>query len=172
MQEPQSHWFAVFTKPRKEHIALENLERQGFKCFLPLAENPFQQRSRNGCPQIGPLFPRYLFLNAVPEHQNLALVRCSRGVVDLVRFGTKLATLPEKTLELLRSRMDSATGLIRIKSVDFSPGDRVRLFDGPLAGVEGIVKVKNGARRAVLLMELFGRQTTVAVDALLLQRVA
>ena len=28
MQEQQSSWFAVHTKPRQEHIALENLERQ------------------------------------------------------------------------------------------------------------------------------------------------
>ena len=45
MQETQPSWFAVYTKPRQEHIALENLERQGFRCFLPMAVNPYQRRS-------------------------------------------------------------------------------------------------------------------------------
>lgn len=28
-------WYLIYTKIRQERIALENLERQGFECFLP-----------------------------------------------------------------------------------------------------------------------------------------
>ena len=31
-----SNWYLIHTKIRQERVALENLERQGFKCFLPL----------------------------------------------------------------------------------------------------------------------------------------
>ena len=54
MPETQPDWFAVYTKPRQERIALENLERQGFRCFLPMAINPYQRRSARG-PRIEPL---------------------------------------------------------------------------------------------------------------------
>ena len=30
------HWFLIHTKPRQEGIALENLERQGYPCYLPM----------------------------------------------------------------------------------------------------------------------------------------
>ena len=29
------HWYLVHTKPRQEGLALENLERQGYECYLP-----------------------------------------------------------------------------------------------------------------------------------------
>ena len=30
------HWYLIHTKPRQELRALENLERQGYECYLPL----------------------------------------------------------------------------------------------------------------------------------------
>ena len=84
MRSEQANWFTVYTKPRQERIALENLERQGFRCFLPMAVNPYQRRSARG-QRIEPLFPRYLFLNAVADQQSLGPVRSTRGVATLVR---------------------------------------------------------------------------------------
>jgi transcriptional antiterminator RfaH len=168
--EPEiPNWFAVVTKPRQEQIALENLQRQDYKCFLPLAENPYQRRSKKK-KIIEPLFPRYLFLNAVAGTQNLAPVRSTPGVVSMVRFGTELAIVPEHIIKAIKNRICSITGLINIKPVTIKKGDKVRLFDGPLAGVDGIVQERNSENRALILMELLGRPTKVEVDALLLQK--
>jgi len=49
-------------------------------------------------------------------------------------------------------------------------GDKVRVFDGPLAGINGVVADRNSENRALILMELLGRPTKVDVDALMLQR--
>ena len=105
-----AHWFAVFCKPRQEHKALVNLERQGFECFLPMALNPYQKFSRRNEDRTEPLFPRYLFLRAVPEVQNLAAVRSTRGVMDLVRCGRSPIHVP---LVLPRSRSEIPTGVRR-----------------------------------------------------------
>ena len=170
MQVSQPNWFAVVTKPRQEQIALENLQRQDFECFLPLAENPYQRRRKRHRHMIEPLFPRYLFLNAIAGQQNLAPVRSTRGVTTMVRFGTELAVVPESIINAIKSRMDPATGLIRIKPVELKAGDKVRIFDGPLAGISGIVEERSSENRVLILMELMGRPTAVEVDALLLQR--
>ena len=84
------NWFAVYTKPRQEHIALLNLERQSFECYLPMAEGPMQRRGARNKAQHEPLFPRYLFLNADPQRQSLEAVRSTRGDVGLVRAGFEL----------------------------------------------------------------------------------
>ena len=170
MQVSQPNWFAVVTKPRQEQIALENLQRQDFECFLPLADNPYQRRSKRHQRMIEPLFPRYLFLNAIAGQQNLAPVRSTRGVTTMVRFGTELAVVPESIINAIKNRMDPATGLIRIKPVEVEAGDKVRIFDGPLAGISGIVEERSSENRVLILMELMGRSTRVQVDALLLQR--
>ena len=170
MQESQPNWFAVVTKPRQEQIALDNLQRQDFECFLPLADNPYQRRRKRHQRRIEPLFPRYLFLNAIAGQQNLAPVRSTRGVTTMVRFGTELAVVPESIINAIKNRMDPATGLIRIKPVEVEAGDKVRIFDGPLAGISGIVQERSSENRVLILMELMGRSTRVELDALLLQR--
>lgn len=161
-------WFAVFTKPRQERLALTHLERQRFRCFLPMAENPFQRR----CGQsrgAEPLFPRYLFLQALPRTQNLSLVRSTRGVVGLVRAGFELVQVPPAVIAALKSRQDEVSGLVQLAPDDVQPGQRVRVFDGPLAGLEGVFRERCSATRSLLLMSILGRESTVEVDSLLLQ---
>ena len=87
----------------------------------------------------------------------------------MVRFGTELAVVPDSIIRAIKNRIDPTTGLIQIKPVEVKTGDKVRVFDGPLAGVTGIVAERNSATRTLILMELLGRQTTVQVDPLLLQ---
>lgn len=159
MSKASPQWFAVFTRPSQERRALVNLERQGFACFLPEVKNT--RRSR-----IEALFPRYLFLNALPGVQSLTPIRSTCGVRGLVRFGEKLATLPEKVVEAIRSRVDSETGLVQMPRAVLAPGDRVRVFAGPMAGMEAIFQADKGLHRVQLLMEMLGGQTTVEVDAL------
>jgi transcription antitermination factor NusG len=50
-------------------------------------------------------------------------------------------------------------------------GDKVKVFDGPLAGLMGIFKECKGENRALLLMNMLGAESTVEVDSLLLQKV-
>ena len=172
MKPGKANWFAVVTKPRQEQIALENLQRQGFECFLPMAENPYQRRSKKQQKIIEPLFPRYLFLKAIAESQNLAPVRSTQGVIGMVRFGTELAVIPEQIIDAIKQRITPETGLIKIQAIQIKPGDKVKVFDGPLSGLTGIVQEKNSDRRTIILMELLGRPTKVQVESTLLQRTA
>jgi transcriptional antiterminator RfaH len=165
-------WFAVYTKPRQEQIALFNLESQSFECYLPMAEDPHQRGSARNKTRLEPLFPRYLFLNAAPEVQSLATVRSTRGVVGLVRAGFQLIKIPASIIAELKARMDSATGLIPLDSIGLNNGDKVRVFDGPFAALEGVFKEHRGRTRSLLLLEILGRETAVEIDARLLQRVS
>ena len=167
----QASWFAVYTKPRQENTARENLERQGFRCFLPMAVNPYQRRSA-GKPRIEPLFPRYLFLNASAKVQSLGPVRSTRGVANLVRFGMKLVEVPGRIIDLIEQRCDPETGLVQLDPVPVAVGDRVKVFDGPFAGIEGIFRERKGRNRALLLISMLGTESTVEVDSLLLQKIA
>jgi transcriptional antiterminator RfaH len=171
LPESEANWFAVYTKPRQEHIAEENLQRQGFHCFLPQAVNPYQRRTARE-PRIEPLFPRYLFLNAIADQQSLAPVRSTRGVCTLVRFGMQLARVPEFVIEAINRRRDAETGLVQLAPVPVEVGDRVRVFDGPFAGIEGIFRQRKGQDRALLLISMLGTESTVEVEALLLQKIA
>ncbi len=170
MEPGKPNWFAVVSKPRQEQIALENLQRQGFECFLPMAENPYQRRSKKQQRIIEPLFPRYLFLKAIASHQNLAPVRSTTGVLGMVRFGIELAVVPEAVINAIKASLEEDTGLIKIKPVAIKAGDKVRVFDGPLAGISCVVEETKSENRALILMELLGRPTKVEVETIRLQR--
>ena len=161
-----SGWFAVYTKPRQEQSALFNLENQSFECYLPMTEQPDQR----GIIRIEPLFPRYLFMSSDPQRQNMATVRSTRGVVGLVRSGYEMINIPATIIAQLKARMHPASGLISLDSIGLNNGDKVRVFDGPLAALEGVFKERRGRTRSLLLLEILGRETPVEIDTRLLQR--
>jgi transcriptional antiterminator RfaH len=172
MEPARPNWFAVVSKPRQEQTALHHLQRQGFECFLPMAENPYQRRSKKNQKRIEPLFPRYLFLNAIASVQNLAPVRSTQGVVGMVRFGTELAVVSDRIIKAIKQRITPETGLIKIESVQIKPGDKVKVFDGPFTGLDGIVQERNSEHRTIILMKLLGRPTRVQVNTMDLQSTA
>ena len=51
-------WVLIYTKANEEIKANENLQRQGFKTFLPLIA-PANKNSKHK--SLVPVFPRYLF---------------------------------------------------------------------------------------------------------------
>ena len=55
------HWYLVHTKPRQEKCALDNLQRQGYQCYLPTRPSE-KLRQRLLTLADEPLFPRYLFI--------------------------------------------------------------------------------------------------------------
>ena len=73
---------------------------------------------------------------------------------------------------MILPRQDQKTGLVMLDPVPVIAGDRVRVFDGPFTGVEGILEAHTGQQRALILMDLLGTQSTVEVDSMLLQRVS
>ena len=171
MSASGTNWFAVYTKPRQEHIALLNLEGQSVECYLPMAEGRDRHGKATSKAREEALFPRYLFLNADTELQSLASVRSTRGVVGMVRSGFELIKVPDSIIDGLKARMDSATGLVRLQSPALDKGDKVRVFAGPFAALEGVFEEHRGRNRSLLLLEILGRETAVEIDAQLLHRV-
>ena len=82
----------------------------------------------------------------------------------------ELAELPETVINAINNRCDPDTGLVQLDPVPVAPGDKVKVFDGPMAGLEGIFKERKGEKRALLLAKLLGTESTIEVDAMLLQK--
>lgn len=170
MSELSAQWYAIYTKPRQEDTALLNLERQGFKCYLPMAQGSSRTSRSSGAIRTEPLFPRYLFVCAAPAQQDLGLVRSTRGVVGLVRAGFELVTVPASVIKGLKARMDPITGLISLQSKALKRGDIVRIFHGPFAALEGVFAEYRSQSRSLLLMQILGQETAVEMDTCFMQR--
>jgi transcriptional antiterminator RfaH len=156
-------WYLIFTKPRQENLAQENLDRQGFITYLPLAE---QSRRRNGryIKSIEPYFPRYLFIQLNTDTDNWAPIRSTLGVAQMVRFGGVPAVVPDELVSCLKDNDDSE-GLQKVIKRDMSPGDRVEIISGPFAGYEGIYQQQKGAERVAVLLEIVGKSAALTLSA-------
>lgn len=157
------HWYAVCCKPRQEAIAEENLQRQGYRTYLPRIRNARHRRGQ-WVDVIEPLFPRYLFIRINPALRSTAPVRSTRGAVGLVRFGGQPVVIPQEIIESIVQRETPDSGLHQDGRPLFRAGEPVKLEEGPLAGMEGIFVEEDGEKRVIVLLELLGKANKIKVN--------
>ena len=152
-------WYLVYSKPRQEGVAVENLKRQGYDTYLPLIRN---RRRRQGqyVVLVEPMFPRYLFIRLSDQTDNWGPIRSTLGVSSLVRFGELPARVPDGLIDTLQSREDEG-GVQQLETPDFRPGERVRIAEGPMAGYEGIFQARSSKERVVVLLDVVGKAMRV-----------
>ena len=154
-------WYVVHTKPRQEGRALENLQNQGFTCFLPTMQ---VQKLHNQRVQVvtEPMFSRYLFIQLDDQSQNWGPIRSTLGVSKLVSFGPQPAKVPPEFVAFLKEAPPETLDRM------FAPGDNVQVAAGPLQGLEGKYLAHDGETRAFVLIELLGQpqKIAMAVEAL------
>ena len=155
-------WYLIYTKPRQENLARENLERQGFVTYLPLSE---QTRRRNGryIKIIEPYFPRYVFIQLNTDTDNWAPIRSTLGVSQMVRFGGLPAVVPDDLITCLKENDDS-NGVQELIEQELSPGDRVVIINGPFAGYEGIYQQQKSTERVAVLLDIVGKNTALTLS--------
>ncbi len=155
------HWYLVHTKPKQEKCALENLQRQGFQCYLPTLPS---EKLRQGSLTVAdePLFPRYLFirLGQGDSAPSWAPIRSTKGVSRLVSFGVEPAKVADSLVAALRALEASVQAEPERL---FKHGERVRLTEAPFAGIEGIYQMADGESRVMVLIELLSKQVRVRV---------
>jgi transcriptional antiterminator RfaH len=156
------HWYAVQTKPRQENTAEEHLSRQGYGAYLPRVLVRKRKRDK-WMKVVEPLFPRYLFIQVDPELLSLAPVRSTMGVAGLVRFGHELRPVPDGVIACLKAAENVETDQLHADEWPHQPGDRVEVLEGPFAGLTGIFQLATGEERALLLIDLLGRENSVHV---------
>jgi transcriptional antiterminator RfaH len=158
-------WYLVHTKPLREALAQENLERQGFEVYFPRLGHCVRW-AKQSKQRVTALFPRYLFLKLDEGRQSLRPVHSTLGVGTVVRFGFQYAIVPEAVICELQRRANPDTGLHQLTGIPgLVRGAKVRVGAGAFDGLEGIFQRSAGAARVVVLLSLLGQETTVHVQA-------
>jgi transcriptional antiterminator RfaH len=164
------HWYLVHTKPRQEKRALQNLEQQGYECYLPTMP---VERLRHDHLDITrePLFPRYLFIRLSMDNsaKSWGPIRSTLGVNRIVSFGSEPARINDNLISLLKLQ---ETTLHDEPKRLFSPGDRVQLTAGAFAGIEGIYQMADGEQRVMVLIELLSKPVAIPAHPATLRKVS
>lgn len=153
------HWYALFTKPKKEHQVHALLKESGIEAYLPTVKRKVKRRDR---PDRIVYFPCYLFAHLDFEATPRSSIDWMPGVRSIVSFGDRPAIVPEEMVELLRTRLEDIedVGYGRLKK-----GDQVRIKSGPLRDLEAVFDQSlSQAQRVRILLQVMGRVTPVEID--------
>lgn len=147
---------------------MENFDNQGFRCFLPTI---FVERLHSGRRAMvsEPLFPRYLFVYLEAGRSNWSVIRSTRGVSHLVRFGGLAASVPSALIEALAEKSAQKKEL-------FDAGDPLKVIDGPFVGLEAellrLYEAPDGEARVVILMDILTRPQKISLPASVVRKAA
>lgn len=152
-------WYLIYSKPRQERIARENLQRQSYEVYLPLIHQRIRRQART-VNQIVPMFPRYLFIHLDNQTDNWKPLRSTLGVARMVAFGNDPAIVPNQLINQLKER-EGTDGVHLIPDKKLTRGSTVRIIDGVLAGYEAIFEARNSRERVTLLLQIAGQPVPV-----------
>jgi len=158
MSSGNSAWYALSVAPRKEKIIAHTLRTKGFEDFLPLYSSSRQWSDRIKKLER-PLFPGYVFCRFDPQARGPIVM--TPGVMAIVGFGKLPEPIPDSEISALQTVC--RVGLDAIPYPNPKVGSRVRMLEGPLKGLEGIL-VEDKKTRLILSVTLLQRSVAVEID--------
>lgn len=158
-QNVKRSWYALRVKSRHENTVAAHLQARGFSSFLPFYK--CRRRWSDRFKEIElPLFPGYVFcqFNALNRMPILSVP----GTVHVVGAGK--TPVPVEPAEIAAIQAAVKSGLPSQPCPFLRIGQKVRIEDGPLCGVEGILTDFKGHQRLVLSISLLRRSVAVQVN--------
>ncbi len=164
MADAARHWYALYTLPQNEKSVSAHLALREIESYLPTYETVRRWKNRQRVKLSLPLFPSYLFIH-IPRRERGRVLDCP-GVVRMVGNSLGPIAISEETIEFLRSDLCSGRAEPYRELV---VGERVRIKDGAMRGVEGTLTRKNDKLRFILTVEMIQQHVAVEIDACYLE---
>lgn len=155
----EPRWYAVYTRANHEKRVAEQLTTRHVEHFLATYSSVRRWKDRRVKLQL-PLFPGYVFV--CMELRNRVRVLQIPGIARLVGFGGVPTPLPKEELATLRAGL--ASGLRTEPHPYIRVGRRMRIKEGPLAGLEGILLRRKANPLIVLSVDLIQRSVAVEIE--------
>ncbi|NYS78399.1 MULTISPECIES: transcription/translation regulatory transformer protein RfaH [Halomonadaceae] len=145
-------WYVIQCKGGESFRAAEHLTNQGYEVFHPVLT--IQRKHQGRLKEVTqPLFPYYLFICLDQVVSNWRPIRSTRGVLRLLTFGDRPATIPSQLVETLRSQPHHLEGI----HTYFRAGEEITINEGPFKDIEAVFTRCKGEERAIVLLNLLNR---------------
>ncbi len=145
-------WYAVYTRPRAERKVAERLEKEGIRAYCP-TYTTIRKWSDRRKKVVLPVLACYVFVQVrLVDYKS---VLQDPGVVQYVYFQGKPAMIQNREMKGLMRFLGDLKERDKPVVRPIQQGDRVAIQQGPLAGLEGVVKDRT-RRKAFLLLEPLG----------------
>lgn len=176
MADNDRKWYIVHTysgyeervkKALEQRVKFMDAEDKIFQVVIP-TEEEIEVKGGQRRTVTKKVFPGYVLVQMKMDDKSWNVVRNTPGITGFVGSGSKPTPLSEAEVESILKQMKE--GVPRVK-IGFRKGDSVRVVDGPFTDFVGVVDEINETRGKVkVLLTLFGRETSVELDFLQVQR--
>ena len=154
----QLAWHVAHTRPRREKKLKQYCDKEKFTAVLPCFRSVRKYRRKTAVFDK-PLFPGYLFVQILPS-QKQSLAQNEHVARVLTVFDQDLfARQLQDILKALESGVE-----IRV-APEIGPGQRVKVKQGPLQGMEAWVEERQGMTAVLLRLDFIGQAAAVKVPA-------
>ncbi len=159
MQVSEASWFAVQVRTRWECSIASLLAGKGYETLLPTYEVHKHGAGKQRHIQA-PLFPGYVFCQFDVTKRLPILV--TPGVIALVSRGK--VPVPVESHEMAALQALVKSGLPAVPWPYVEVGQRVRIEDQSLRGLEGILLGFKGQQRLIVSVTLLQRAVSLEID--------
>jgi transcriptional antiterminator NusG len=170
-------WYVLHTYSGYEENVKRNLEQRiesfdmGDKIFGVLVPKEKKIKIKGGkrVTVEEKIFPGYVLVEMVVTDDSWYVVRNTPNVTGFVGSGTTPTPVDQKEVDSLQKRMGVDEP---VHTIDMQVNDPVRITDGPFKNFEGKISTVDETRGKVkVLVNMFGRETPVELDALQVKRI-
>ena len=176
-------WFVIHTYSGYENKVKTNLEHRvdsmgvGDKIFDVVIPTEEEVEIKDGQRRTvqRKVFPGYVLVQmqvtdeGTPPNDSWYVVRNTPGVTGFVGVSNHPSPLEETEVRRILRRMKMEAPRVK---VSYTPGERVKVVDGPFSDFIGVVDSINGEKGKVrVLVSFFGRETPVELDFLQVSRI-
>ena len=176
MEENQKQWFVIHTYAGYEERVKKNLEQRVksmdtgdeiFQVVVP-TEEEIEVKDGQRRTVTKKILPGYVLVQMKMSDQSWNVVRNTPGVTGFVSSGTKPVPLREEEVSQILKQMEAKAPKVK---VGLRQGQSIRVIDGPFIDFVGIVdEVSVGKGKVRVLLSLFGRETSVELDLLQVEK--
>jgi transcriptional antiterminator NusG len=175
--DSSKQWYAVHTYSGYEEKVAESIRQRingvdmADKIFDVLVPKEKTIEIKNGKRKVvdKKIFQGYVLVQLKLTEDAWYIIRNTPGVTGFVGSGVTPTPISEKEIKKILKRMGAADPT---HSIDYSLGEVVNIVDGPFKGFDGsISEIDNQKGKIKVLVSMFGRDTSVELDALQVKKV-
>lgn len=147
----EKHWFVAFVTSCQERRVAEYLGRLGYECWVPVQKEIHKWSDRmKAIDRV--VIPGLVFVHTTEyeRYQSCGKVPGLRGYLNSGEGKGHPGIVRDAEMESFRAMVERGGSAVTVTNQHFSPGDHVRIIEGPLEGME-CEMVSVGASRCIVV---------------------
>jgi len=173
----ERNWYVIHTysgyedqvaETLKERIESLGMQNKVFNVIVP-KEKKIEIRGGKRKIVEKRIFPGYVMVDMIVTDDSWYVVRNTPNVTGFIGFGTYPTPISKEEIRIIQKKM----GIEEPKyKIDLNIGENVKITDGPLTGLEGVIDEIDQERGKIkVLVSMFGRETPVNLDFLQVKKI-